>query len=293
MVLKRDPRTEHLFVRMGPKVVPLLKEVHAQYLDGKKALRGIPGKQKCRHKLYPSPKWFDEFPRQAAGRLSQQHIQREITRMRAKVDTFEDACREAGLSLREVYAAALKCRELFLEHRGEFAWFFRDMQLAYREGSFLFIHAGLDDSITRLIKRKGVHHLNRLYQEQVQNDLFDFYYGPLANTMRTKYRDVDMSWTRHGARMAHRQGLYAVVHGHRNRTNGQRIMLRKGMIHFEGDITMDRNSRRKEGLKGYGAGVIIVRPQGQVIGISTDYPYAKVFEPDNYSKRQKQAHAPK
>jgi hypothetical protein len=293
MVLKRDPRTEHLFVRMGPKVVPLLKEVHAQYLDGKKALRGIPGKQKCRHKLYPSPKWFDEFPRQAAGRLSQQHIQREITRMRAKVDTFEDACREAGLSLREVYAAALKCRELFLEHRGEFAWFFRDMQLAYREGSFLFIHAGLDDSITRLIKRKGVHHLNRLYQEQVQNDLFDFYYGPLANTMRTKYRDVDMSWTRHGARMAHRQGLYAVVHGHRNRTNGQRIMLRKGMIHFEGDITMDRNSRRKEGLKGYGAGVIIVRPQGQVIGISTDYPYAKVFEPANYSKRQKQAHAPK
>jgi hypothetical protein len=56
---------------------------------------------------------------------------------------------------------------------------------------------------------------------------------------------------------------------------------------------MDRNSRRKEGLKGYGAGVIIVRPQGQVIGISTDYPYAKVFEPANYSKRQKQAHAPK
>ncbi len=293
MVLKRDPRTEHLFVRMGPKVVPLLKEVHAQYLDGKKALRGIPGRQKCRRKLYPSPQWFDEFPRQAAGRLSQPHIQRELTRMRVKVDNFEGACREAGLSLREVYATALKCRELFLEPRGEFAWFFRDMQLAYREGSFLFIHAGLDDHIARLIKRKGVHHLNRLYQEQVQHDLFEFYYGPLANTMRTKYRDVDMSWSRHGARLAHRQGLYAVVHGHRNRTNGQRIMLRKGMIHFEGDITMDRNSRRKEGLKGYGSGVIIVQPQGQVIGISTDYPYAKVFEPANYPKHQKQANAPK
>jgi hypothetical protein len=278
---------------MGPKVVPLLKEVHTQYLDRKKALRGIPGEDKCRKKLYPSPQWFDEFPRQAAGHLSQQHIERELKRMRAKVDIFEDACRDAGLSLRDVYAAALRCRKLFLEPDGEFAWFFRDMQLAYRDGSFLFIHAGLDDHISRLIRRKGVHHLNRLYQEQIQHDLFEFYYGPLANTMRTKYRNVDMPWTRHGAKQAHLQGLYAVVHGHRNRTSGQRIMLRKGMIHFEGDITMDRNSRRKEGLDSYGVGIIIVQPQGRVIGISTDYPYAKIFKPSDYSKRhEKRHHAP-
>jgi hypothetical protein len=84
---------------------------------------------------------------------------------------------------------------------------------------------------------------------------------------------------------AHRQGVHAVVHGHRNRTEGQQIMLRKGMIHFESDITMDRNSRRKEGLAGYGVGVTLVRPEGCVIGISTDHPYAKVFQPRNHPKQ--------
>jgi hypothetical protein len=104
--------------------------------------------------------------------------------------------------------------------------------------------------------------------------------------MRTKYRDVDMPLTRNGVMRAYRQGVHAVVHGHRNRTRGQRIMLRQGMIHIESDITMDRNSRKKEGLDGYGVGVTIVRPEGQIIGISTDYPYAKVFEPENYLRQQ-------
>ncbi len=39
-------------------------------------------------------------------------------------------------------------------------------------------------------------------------------------------------------------------------------------------------SRKKEGLDGYGAGVTIVRPEGLVLGISTDFPYAKVFRPE-------------
>ncbi len=281
MALKRETRTEHLFVRMGPKVVPLLKEVHDRYLRGRKAPRGLPGKNQCRRRLYPSLQWFDEFPVKATGHLSRQAIERELTRMRRKVEVFEQACRDAGLSMRDVYATALRCRELFLEPGGEFAWFFRDMQLAHREGSFLFIHAGLDDRVSRLLKKGGVRHLNRLFRAHVENDLFKFYYGPLANTIRTKYRDVDLPWTRRGTKLAHRQGLRAIVHGHRNRTNGQCIMLRKGMVHFEGDITMDRNSRRKEGLKGYGAGAIIVEPQGRVIGISTDYPYAKIFQPES------------
>lgn len=282
MALERDPRTEHLFVRMGPKVVPLLKEIHTQYLDGKNALRGIPGLRECRRRLYPSANWFDEFPQEAAWLMPQQTIERELIRMRRKVDSFEDACHQAGLSLRDVYATACKCRQLFLESGGEFAWFFRDMQLLYREGSFLFIHAGLDDRITSLIEEKSVGYLNRLFRKQIKHDLFEFYYGPLANTMRTKYREVDMPLTRHGVERAYRQGVHAIVHGHRNRTSGQRIMLRQGMIHIESDITMDRNSRTKEGLEGYGAGVTIVRPEGRVIGISTDYPFAKVFEPETY-----------
>lgn len=280
MALERDPRTEHLFVRMGPKVVPLLKEIHTLYLSGKNALRGIPDKRECRRKLYPSVHWFDEFPKEAAWLMADQAIERELIRMRKKVDGFEDACNDAGLTMRDVYATAVKCRELFLKPKGEFAWFFRDMQLLYREGSFLFIHAGFDDRIINTIEEESFSYLNRLFRKQIKHDLFEFYYGPLANTMRTKYREVDMPLTHHGVERAYRQGVHAVVHGHRNRTHGQRIMLRQGMIHIESDITMDRNSRKKEGLDSYGAGVTIIRPEGSVIGISTDYPYAKVFEPN-------------
>jgi len=282
MSLKHDTLTEHFFIRMGPKVVPLLKEIHTEYLGGKKSLRGVPNRQKCREILYPSENWFDEFPKKASRLMSKPGIAREMTRTRKKVRIFEDSCKEAGLSLRDVYATARKCHDLFLKPGGEFTWFFRDMQLAYREGSLLFIHAGFDDQVAHMIEKKGVRHLNRLYKKQVKKDLFDFYYGSLANTMRTKYRDVDKPLSKQGVLSAHRQGIHTVIHGHRNVTNGQRIMLRKGMVHVESDITMDRNSRKKEGLDGYGIGVTIVEPQGKIIGISTDYPYAKVFEPGFY-----------
>jgi hypothetical protein len=284
MTLQRDPRTEHLFVRMGPKVVPLLREIHDTYLRHKKALHGVPDNKTCRRRLYPSARWFDEFPDVAGWLMPQQTIDRELTRMRRKVDSFERACDAAGLSMRQVYATALKCRELFFTRDGEFSWFFRRMQLTHRAGSLLFIHAGLDDRIATTIEEHGIGHLNKLFHQQLKHDPFEFYYGPIANTIRTKYRRVDMPLTPQGVKRVYRQGIHAVVHGHRNRKHGQRIMLRQGMIHFECDTTMDRNSRAREGLRGYGAGVTIIDPAGRIVGISTDYPHAKVFDPGGLLK---------
>ncbi len=292
--LERDPRTEHLFVRMGPKIVPLLKEIHTRYLSGNKALRGIPSKRECRRKLFPSARWFDEFAREAVWVMPEQGIEREVSRLRKKIVDFEKTCNDEGLSLRDIYATVYKCREHFLEPKGEFAWFFRDMQLLYREGSFLFIHAGLDDRITSLIEEESIDYLNLLFREQIKHDLFEFYYGPLANTMRTKYRKVDMPLTHHGVKRAYRHGVHAIVHGHRSNINGQRIILRRGMIHIECDITMDRNTRKKQGLDGYGVGVTIIQPEGRIIGISTDYAYAKVFKPENHLQLQtRRTHAKK
>ena len=51
------------------------------------------------------------------------------------------------------------------------------------------------------------------------------------------------------------------------------------MINFECDTSLDINTRKTEGLKGYGASVTIIRPEKKVLGISSDYPYIKVFEP--------------
>ena len=200
--------------------------------------------------------------------------------MRQKVDGFEQACQLAGLSMRQVFATAQKCRELFFTHRGEFSWFFKRMQLTHRAGSLLFVHAGLDDRIATMLEKHSIAHLNKRFRHQLEHDPFEFYYGPIANTMRTKYRRVDMPLTSQGVKCVHRQGIHAIVHGHRNRKHGQRIMLREGLLHFECDTTLDRNSRAKEGMRGYGAGVTIIDPLGHVIGISTDYPHAKVFHPD-------------
>jgi len=76
-----------------------------------------------------------------------------------------------------------------------------------------------------------------------------------------------------------------VVHGHRNVYRGQRIVCRHGMINFECDTTMDGNSRKKEGLKGPGAGVTIIKPEGVVLGISSDYPRIKLYSPDGSMSR--------
>ena len=276
---ERDPRTEHFFVRMGPKVVPFLQEIHQRYLDGHHALKGIPGKAECRRRLYPGKRWFDEFPLLAGWVMPDQTIEREMKRLGAKMERFEDDCEAAGLSLRMVYAAALEWQRQFLRPKGEFHWFFRDMTLARRIGSFLFIHAGLDDRSARILHDQGIQHLNRLFRDQVKRDPFDFYYGPIANTIRTKYRDVDQPLTRHGVKLLRRDGIQAIVHGHRNLLNGQHLMLRRGMIHFECDSSLDRATRKKEGLHGYGAAATLFHPYGQVLGISSDYPYVKVFDP--------------
>jgi hypothetical protein len=280
---ERDPRTEHLFARMSPKVLPLLKEVFEHYLANQKnPLKGIPRERDCRRMLLPSSNWFKTFPEEAAWLMTDEALERELVRMRKKVDGFESSCAEYGLSMREIYATAKLLQTLFLEPDGEFAWFFDKMQLLHQSGSFLFIHAGLDDRVISTMEEKGVRALNRLYKQQLHSNLFEFYYGAVANTMRTKYRPVDMPLHHHAVECAYQLGIHAVVHGHRNRTKGQRLMLRRGMLHIEGDITLDRHSRTKEGLTGIGIGATIISPKGQVLGISNDYPKTKVFEPAEY-----------
>jgi hypothetical protein len=277
--LPKDPRTDHFFVRMGRKMVPFLEEIYRHYLQDEQALKNVPSTRECRRRLFPPKKWFKEFPRLASWMMPDVTIEREMKKLRDKMDSFEGDCARAGLSLRMVYAAVLKWQELFLQPKGEFFWFFDRMQLAHREGSFLFIHAGLDDRIARAVGDKGVGRLNRKFRRQVHKDPFDFYYGPIANTIRTKYREIDMPLTRRGVELLHQQGIHVIVHGHLNLLHGQRIMLRKGMVNFECDGTVDRNTRKREGLPGVGAAVTVFCPEQLVMGISADFPDIKVFDP--------------
>lgn len=281
----QDPVSEHLFVRMGAKVIPLLKEIQENYLTGNNSLRDIPDTDECRRRLYPSASWFEDFPQQAKWLMPEKAIAKELKRLTEKTRDFEQDCVKAGLSLRMVYAAALTWQELFLQPKGEFYWYFKDMRLLLKKGSFLFVHAGIDDRVARLINKNGAKYINKQFREHVQEGMSEFYYGPFANSVRTKYREVDMPLTRHGVRTLKNTGIQVIVHGHKNLHHGQRIMLRKGFINFECDASVDRNTRKKEGLLRYGAAVTIFHPQQQALGISTDYPYIKVFNPAALSEQ--------
>ena len=281
---KVDIGNEHFFIRTGQKIIPLLKEIWDDYLKENEGLKGIPGKKICRNRLYPSKKWGHEFPDFATRLLLPRQIDKELKRIRKKQQTFEKQCEKAGLSLRQVYAAVQKWKELFLEPDGEFFWFFKRMRLMYRSGSFLFLHAGLDNSIASRLHHRGINDINRLFRHALKQAPFDFYYGPLCNVIRTKYRQVDLPFSKRGARHVRKTGVSAVVHGHRNLHHGQRLALRSSMLNFECDTSLDRSTRIKEKVKGRGASVTIINPKGFIIGISTDHPFVKVFHPEETLK---------
>ncbi|MFC1774326.1 metallophosphoesterase [Pseudomonadota bacterium] len=276
----RNQSNEHFFLRMGPKAVPLLREISEQRLD-KAALKRLPSNKQVRKLLYPSEQWVERFPDLARDFLSSGTIKLEMERIKKKVERFEHQCELSGLSMREVYAATLQWQKMFLKPGGEFYWFYNRMRLFYRQGSFLFIHAGLDDEVAKMIKHKGVKHVNKRFRKQLKGNDLSFYHGPIANSIRTKYRAADHQLTHKGARFAHESGIHAIIHGHRNVYHGQRIVLRKDLVNFQCDTTMDSGSRVREGLKGAGAGVTIIRPEKLVLGISSDHEYIKVFEPSS------------
>ena len=278
---KPAPGCDHFFIRMGAKAVPFLKEIDDNYLAHAHSLKHVPGRSECEKLLYPPDRWFDEFPLQAADLLPQKVIEKELRRVKEKQQDFEAQCDKVGLSIRRAYAAALQWQQLFLHDDGEFSWFFRRMRLAMRRGSFLFVHAGLDNNIAHLLNQKGVKQVNREFKKQLKGNPMRFYYGPLANAIRTKYRPGDRHLTKAGARQVHDNDVHVIVHGHKAMRNGQRIAVRKSIVHFECDVTLDRHSRARDGLAGGGAGVTIIRPDRKIIGISTDHPFVKVFDPDD------------
>lgn len=291
--LDHTVENEHFFIRTGQKIIPLLKEIWNEYLKGQNALKGIPSKKACHDLLYPRQSWFEKFPERAEGHLPKAQIERELTRIEKKYESFEAKCKKEGLNLRQVYACVQKFKEIFLDKTGEFSWFYKRMRLVYRSGSFLFLHAGLDNTVAKQVSIQGIRALNRTFKKALFGPAFEFYYGPVCNTLRTKYRKVDYPFSKKGTNHVRRAGVSALVHGHRNLYHGQRLALRAGLLNFECDTSLDRHTRKKEGVRGeYGASVTIIDPKGRVLGISSDYPAIKVFDPKRTLKALSQKEKP-
>jgi len=137
------------------------------------------------------------------------------------------------------------------------------------------------------LAKRGIKHANKAFKKNLMTqNLFNFYYSPLANTFRTKYRDADLPLTPRGTKATKQAGIRVLVHGHVNQHGGQRIALKNGLIHIEADITLDAHSRAREGLDGVGVGVTLIDRNRGVVGISCDHPRAKVFKPDRQGRLQ-------
>ncbi|MCW8931715.1 MAG: metallophosphoesterase [Gammaproteobacteria bacterium] len=274
--------SSHFFIRMGKKGLPLLKEVYNEYLNNNQVKDNLLTLDFCRQALFPPEEWQEHFIENNKERMSLDAIELELSKVNKKLKSFESDCLDHGLNLIMVYQAAQKCKALFLDPKGEFYWFFNKMKLIHREKSFLFTHAGLDNKITKKIKKSGIKKINQKYKSMLDENLCQFYYGSMANLLRTKYRKTDPVFDEKGVKRLHRLGIHAVVHGHVSQSKGQKINLRSGMLHIECDVTLDRNSREKAGLPEFGAGVTSISSKGKIKGISNDFPQIKLFQPESH-----------
>ena len=281
-----NPLLSHFFIRMAPKGITFLKEIYANYLahlaPKKRSAYGENlSAQQVRDRLYPAADWEQLFPGQAAAVMNDYSIGKEVAKIRNKQRAFEALCLDHGLTLSMAYAAVNKWRELFLDKKGEFAWFFRDMKLLHVEASFLFAHAGVDDIIARQLRKKGTKYLNKCFHKSLKTDLFKLYYSPLGNVFRSKYREGDWQFTGKGAAELNAINIQAIVHGHVNHHRGQEMFVRHGIVNFECDASLDYATRRKEGLEGRGAAATLIKKEGCIFGVSVDYPYIKAFTPEH------------
>lgn len=284
-----NPLYSHLFIRMAPKGVSFFKEIYETYiahLSDQERLELGEGLDETaiRNHLYPDANWPEQFRIHAKGQIKDAKIQKEIEDVQKKQKRFESQCAKFELSLPMAFAAINYWKKLFLEKKGEFSWFYRKMKLLHTSGSFLFVHAGIDDVMAHKLKNKGAKALNRKFHQALKKDLFKLYYGHMGNMFRTKYRLSDHDFTKSGAKTLKTAGYYAIVQGHCNRHEGQQLVNRYGLLNFECDASLDEQTRLKEGLSGRGAATTLIRSSGAVLGISVDYPYVKAYTPHMNTK---------
>lgn len=273
------PLSEHLFLRMGRKILPALREVLDRFVHPDELAR-LGSEAECAARLLPGEGWQTRFLAASRGVLSPQAAAREIEKIVTKRRQFDKEVARCAMSYREMLAAMMKCHEIFFSEGGKYAWFFQRMDAVAHAGSLLFVHAGLCDESCALLARGGPQAVNAAYRRELARAPVPFYFGPLANIVRTKYRATDCALTGKGAVLLEGMGIHLIVQGHVNNHQGQRLLAKNGVLHLESDVTLDRASRSREGLSGIGAGATLILPSGDVIGLSRDYPRAKHFAPE-------------
>ena len=182
-------------------------------------------------------------------------------RMRNRIDPLLKEC--GG------WAAA---KNMFLSKKGEFGWFFSELEPFFLYRNMLFVHAGVSDTLVHTLSIGTRWFMNGWNSMLTDVDaLHDFYFSDAGALFRTKYRKSDAKFSKEGAKRLLSLGIDTIVHGHNSQAHGHSVNFVQGIRHVNCDCTVDINSRKKEGLgKKSGYAVAKIDPQGNMVGISTD-----------------------
>lgn len=277
-----DLRQSHFFVRMGRKVASFLAEVYETYCLNEPT--PTLSESTILKELMPQDDWFERFPEYAVDFMTPSQIDKEIRQIKHKKVDLLNACADFGLELNQVYQAAHKAKQLFIDEGGEFNWFFRELVLMHRSGSYLFSHAGLDDHIAEQILEQGVEKLNIDFKHAMSKGLiFQMYYSAYGNVFRTKYREKDFPLTEVGSRVLKSQKIFALVNGHRSHLNGQQLFVRQGLLNFECDTQLNANCRKQSQMNTPGEAVTIFSINGIVSALCSELSHPKQFHPEMIS----------
>lgn len=264
-----DLRQAHFFVRMGRKAASLFAEVFQQYCTGM-PLPKTPASW-IENSLMPDEDWFELFPQYARNFMTAKQIKKEIKQIRKKRFSFIKAWREYGYDWQHLALAVEKTKQLFIEPDGEFYWFFQNLELMQRHGSYLFCHAGVDDRIIHRMQDEGFERLNQEFNRKLQQGkIFEIYYNELGNVVRTKYRDKDHPLSELGVQALKNQGIHALVNGHRAHINGQQLVFRNKLLHIECDAELNANCRAKSQLAPGASAVTMFKTCGTVSALSSN-----------------------
>jgi len=274
----QDVRQSHFFIRMGRKTASFLHEIYTTYCQNEPEL--VLPESTIRQHMLPSKSWYQNFPEYAQDVMSTKAIAKELSQIKKKQTDFRVACEALGMTLNQVYQAALKAKQLFTEPDGDFFWFFDKIELLYLSGSYLFCHAGIDDNIAAHIHKKGIQTINRTFKNQLKKGLmFQMYYSEYGNVFRTKYRNKDWPLTQQGEQLLKSMNIFALVNGHRSHESGQQLCLRQGILHFECDTQLNANCRKKSNMQHPGEAVTIFHQDGSVQAFSSELEIVKTFDP--------------
>lgn len=272
---QNNPLTDHFFVRMFPKVMPLFKEVYQRYANEIEQMP-LPCPNTLKQ-LLPANNWAEDFEKLTKGRMNTYETQREIDKTQIKIDALHHTCHESGFDFDQIYNIALKCQALFIQPEGKYHWLFSQSNLMYQHEQYLMVHAGVDDQMCQLLNEQSVQNINHQYHDKKENNLFDLYFGTFGNAIRTKYQDNNLALTHQGKADLDQTNIKVIMQGHQSHTNGQALVHYADIPHLQCDVTLNTHSRQQQGLCGSGYGATIIYPDLSIMTHSKDAPNPKVL----------------